>query len=366
MGSRPPIGHESGGMQTRLRQLVGSALFGATACCSWAFAINRTLNHTGDAPLRTLAQLALCVGLSAAAWMVWRRQPRWLLSATAVALGAFVVGEAHRLWLRESYGATVGAVQTVSWLQPVTTTDLAIDRYTVRAAKLGRDRLRVVHLSDLHVTEEIGPDYYARVSSEVKALEPDVIVLTGDYISKLERLDLFQRWLQDFPHAPDGTYAVLGNHDYWTQRPELVRDVLTRAGVKVLSGDCQASAGIRVCGTDVPWGPELAPSTLAAGSDFTLVLSHTPDNIYDVTDAKADAMFAGHTHGGQLRLPTLGALIVPSFYGRRFDRGHFVVGQTNLFVSSGIGADAPALRLWCRPAIVVVDFVGATRKAESG
>jgi uncharacterized protein len=90
-----------------------------------------------------------------------------------------------------------------------------------------------------------------------------------------------------------------------------------------------------------------------------LMLSHTPDNVYDLGDLGADAVFAGHTHGGQIRLPGLGALIVPSRYGRRFDRGHFVVDDTHLFVSAGIGADAPALRLWCPPEIVVVDFVGA-------
>ena len=91
----------------------------------------------------------------------------------------------------------------------------------------------------------------------------------------------------------------------------------------------------------------------------TIVLSHTPDNVYALQALGVDAVFAGHTHGGQMRLPFLGAIIVPSRYGRRFDRGHFVVGKTHLFVSTGVGADEPAFRLWCPPDLVAVDLVGS-------
>jgi predicted MPP superfamily phosphohydrolase len=93
----------------------------------------------------------------------------------------------------------------------------------------------------------------------------------------------------------------------------------------------------------------------------TLVLSHTPDNVYALAEQGATAVFAGHTHGGQMRVPWLGPLIVPSRYGRRFDRGHFDVEGTHLYVSAGVGADAPPLRLWCPPDLVVVDLVGKPR-----
>jgi predicted MPP superfamily phosphohydrolase len=115
---------------------------------------------------------------------------------------------------------------------------------------------------------------------------------------------------------------------------------------------------VRLCGTDAPWGPTFEPP----GSDAaaTLVLSHTPDNVYELAERGATVVFAGHTHGGQFRLPVLGALVVPSRYGRRFDRGHFAVEGTHLFVSAGVGSEAPALRLWCPPELVVVDLVGDT------
>ena len=93
--------------------------------------------------------------------------------------------------------------------------------------------------------------------------------------------------------------------------------------------------------------------------DFIIALSHTPDNIYDLAKLRVTAVFSGHTHGGQLRMPWLGALVVPSVYGRRFDQGHFLVDGTHLFVSAGIGADHPPFRVGCPPDILVVDWTPA-------
>jgi len=187
-------------------------------------------------------------------------------------------------------------------------------------------------------------------------------VMTGDYLSQADRLPRFAAWLEGLPRTPYGAFAVLGNHDYWVG-PVEIRATLTRAGVHVIGGDCADLAvddrHIRVCGTDAPWGPGLAPR--ARGDvDATLVLSHTPDNVYALAEQGATAVFAGHTHGGQFRVPIFGALVVPSRFGRRFDRGHFDVEGTHLFVSAGVGADAPPLRLWCPPELVVVDLVGRT------
>jgi hypothetical protein len=92
-----------------------------------------------------------------------------------------------------------------------------------------------------------------------------------------------------------------------------------------------------ITGTDAPWGGN-AP-VFESDADVRIVLSHTPDNIYDLSRRGATAVFSGHYYGGQLRLPVIGALVIPSRYGRRFDRGRFHVDGTNLVVSSGVGAD---------------------------
>ena len=98
--------------------------------------------------------------------------------------------------------------------------------------------------------------------------------------------------------------------------------------------------------------PRLAPDQLA------LMLTHTPDNVYRLSRLGFAAIFAGHYHGGQIRIPGLGSLVVPSKYGRRFDHGHFVVNNTHLFVTAGVGSAEPPLRLWCQPDVFIVDVEG--------
>ena len=86
------------------------------------------------------------------------------------------------------------------------------------------------------------------------------------------------------------------------------------------------------------------------------MLSHTPDNVFRLAERGASLVFSGHTHGGQIRLPGFGSVVVPSRFGGLFDEGHFQVDGTELFVSTGIGADMPILRIYCQPQILVVDL----------
>jgi predicted MPP superfamily phosphohydrolase len=353
---------------------VGLALVGAAAI--WVLAVNRVILNWTDSPQKVLTLCLLAVGLGALALVpAWSssRLPRvwpWLL-----VLALLAVGEVQRFWLRRAYLAE--AHGTVNLFSPVTTTALRTHHFTLAVRGLPAKRLRVVHLTDLHLSEELPAAYPIEVLHRVRAAKPDLLLLTGDYLSRAERLPLLESWLSGLPTTRYGAFAVLGNHDYWSRRAEQVRALLERAGVRMLGGECARivldaarDAGgslkresLSVCGNEAPWGPALEPERLkqAVKSSFaTLVLSHTPDNVYDAAELGATAVFAGHTHGGQMRLPGLGALIVPSRYGRRFDRGRFVIGSTRLFVSAGVGADAPPLRLWCPPEILVVELLPAS------
>ena len=275
------------------------------------------------------------------------------------------LGEARRLWLRNDY--RVESPPAASLFTPVTTTELRVTRFTLPVSGLPLPRVRLAHLTDLHVTNALPRSYRDRVQQELAALSPDLIVMTGDYISVSNRVPLLAEWLKGLPRARLGAFAVLGNHDYWTGEATHIRETLEQAGVSVLTAECRSVAldsahSLALCGTDAPWGPELEPNQVQAakrGALATLALSHTPDNIYDFAALGVDAVISGHTHGGQIRMPGLGAMIVPSRYGRRFDQGRFLVERTPLFVSAGIGADAPPLRLWCPPEILVVDLLPA-------
>jgi predicted MPP superfamily phosphohydrolase len=86
------------------------------------------------------------------------------------------------------------------------------------------------------------------------------------------------------------------------------------------------------------------------------MLTHTADNIYEISKTRPVAVFAGHYHGGQIVLPGIGPPIVPSRFGRRFHHGHYKVNGTRLFVTSGIGSAFPPVRIYCKPEILIVDF----------
>jgi predicted MPP superfamily phosphohydrolase len=350
---------------------LGSALrVGLAALCAfgvWAYCVNHYLLNLSE----SFAKQAMIVGLALAlaglalASLRWSPPRRAGLWPWFTVLLLFAFGEARRLWLRSNY--RVEATTRAELFTPVTTTALRVTHFTLRVPGLPVGRLRVVHLTDLHLSEALPSSYPARVLEQARKEKPDLLVLTGDYVSRAERLPLLASWLQGLPAARFGAFGVLGNHDYWTGQAPAVREVLRHAGVHVLTAECASVAltperTLALCGTDAPWGPEVLRSRLqatAGAATATLVLSHTPDNVYELEGLGVTALFAGHTHGGQLRLPGLGALIVPSRYGRRFDQGHFLVGGTHLFVSAGVGADAPPLRLWCPPEILVVDLLPA-------
>jgi uncharacterized protein len=252
-------------------------------------------------------------------------------------------------------------------LKAVTTTELLVQHFSIPVSNLGASRVRIVHVSDLHVTSSLPWGYYEEIHATVRGLSPDLIAMTGDYVSQKGRIGLFARWLEELPQTRFGAFATLGNHDYGTEAPEDVRGALRGAGVHVIGGTCKTveagGASLRICGTDDPWGPTLDGVAIRSEGPPLIALTHSPDNIYALRDLGVTAVFAGHTHGGQIRLPGLGALLVPSRFGRRFDRGHFVVDGTHLFVSAGLGADAPPLRLWCPPELLVVDLVSTGSSA---
>ena len=314
--------------------------------------------------------LALLIAASSSVPFVlgkWNRASQVAL----LVLGVFAVGEVHRLLLRREYRVetrwALPSEKAAEELHVDTTRDLRVQHYELAVggerALRGRERaVRFVQLTDVHVTERFPFEYYERLSALVQSRNADVLVLTGDLLSKRERLPLLERWLETLPAARLGRYAVLGNHEYWAHAEDEVRGALARANISVVAGACRAlplpesGAGLRICGSEAPWGPALRASALREGGETPfVVLTHTPDNVYELAGLGPFAVLAGHTHGGQLRVPWLGPIIVPSRFGRRFDRGHYRVDGTNLFVSAGAGADSPPIRVFCPADVLELD-----------
>jgi hypothetical protein len=220
-------------------------------------------------------------------------------------------------------------------------------------------RLRVVHLSDLHVNDRLGPEYYPGVMDRVSQAEPDLVFITGDFITEL-------RFAQDLPdllmrlHSRYGIFAILGNHDHWADTAEVTR-MVRNAGIEVIGNGTRrlsldGDLSLTILGCEEPWSPDRWTPPVIENGDLALALSHSADQVYRLSQAGADAVFSGHYHAGQFQLPLVGPVLVPSRYGRRFYHGHYVVGKTHLFVSAGAGASNPPLRLYCPPDVIVVDF----------
>lgn len=345
-----------------LIQVSSALIYAAAACCVFLILLNRLFMCILDRETKPLVLLVTFVVLVGGGIVLGYLLPRppWIYVPLAL-LTLVLVGEGHRVFVRRK-SAGLRPVDTIphacKLTAPVTTTALDVHRYRLPHKKWHGEPFRIVHLTDLHVHASLPLDYYQDVVSAAEETKPDLAVFTGDFISRVEALPILSQVLR--PIAGVETCAVLGNHDYWADA-DAVRAVVRGAGLRLLTNESiRISSGkreIAVTGYDYPWGTRARHIDAPAGEMFHIVLSHTPDNIYRLSSCSADLVFSGHYHAGQMRLPILGPMVIPSIYGRRFDHGHFVVNDTHLFVASGIGASHPPVRIWCRPDIFVVDIL---------
>ena len=233
--------------------------------------------------------------------------------------------------------------------------------------------LRIVQLADPHV-ERITKrerDIIARLN----ALQPDLIVLTGDYVNydyvREPRARQEAHTFLSQLHAPLGVYAVPGST--LVDLPETMAEVFAGLDITVLNDQAQAlpvGAGfIYLAGVKVDRGgrDRTVLSNLmqqAPPGAYSLLLYHTPDLIEVAAENGVNLYLAGHTHGGQIRLPFIGALITLSAYGRKYASGLYTLGPTTLYVSRGLGMEGlhlPRARLLCPPEILVISLAPSTQ-----
>jgi len=222
--------------------------------------------------------------------------------------------------------------------------------------------LRVAVLADLHVGSPFNG--LARLETVVQRTQqaaPDLVLLAGDYViqgvrgGRFETPETMARVLAGL-EAPAGVYAVLGNHDWWLDAPRVQKalesasiGVLEDRAVEIRHGTCrfwlagvsdflEGRHDVRAALQDVP------------ADAAVLVLTHNPDVLGQVP-ARVALTIAGHTHGGQVRIPGLGRPIVPSRFGQRYAIGHIVEDGRHLFVSPGIGTSILPVRFLVPPEI---------------
>lgn len=327
--------------------------------------LNRTLIQMKDGKVKGLATLVTFVVAPIGAGLIGLSigPSAWAL-VPALIIAGIMVGEVRRLAIRRRFHGTQPVVDGIGSRQSLrhflTTTDLVVARYTITVDSWSGRQLRIAHLSDFHIGANLPLSYFEHVVEKANEAAPDLVFLTGDFVAAHRHTSLLPGLLARL-HSRYGVYATLGNHDYWAGAEDIAR-VVAGAGAHLLRNsyhriEIEGTDGVVMGGCEIPWNTGPWESPPIRPGELALALSHTPDNIYRLSSEGWHAVFGGHYHGGQIRLPVLGPLVVPSRYGRRFDQGHFVVQGTHLFVSTGIGT-ASAARIYCPPDIFIVDIKG--------
>jgi predicted MPP superfamily phosphohydrolase/uncharacterized membrane protein len=233
--------------------------------------------------------------------------------------------------------------------------------------------VRVVQITDIHIERSSYRE--ASVIQKVDALQPDIIVLTGDYLNLSNLSDPtsaahFRQFAAQL-EAPYGIYAVRGSVE-----PTLESMALLVEGTDVVWLEQEAvtvnvrGQPVTLVGVACSHRQGLDAARLAQAVDgipadaFTLLLYHSPDLILEAAEHQVDLYLGGHTHGGQLRLPFYGAIITSSMYGKRYASGLFEEGDTTMYISRGLGFEGggmPRARFLCRPEIVSIELTGTKR-----
>lgn len=347
-----------------LVRFAGMVLTMASASAGYLYVLNRLLIQMRGKRLKSfMLRAGGLLTLAGSGLMGWRiGRSRWVLLSLAGCILA-AAGEARRLTIRGRHRGSDPVAEegpAVELARPATTTDLIMRHYEVPVEGWSGPALRVAHVSDFHLNSHLPMNYFQQAMHRVASVQPDLVVLTGDFVTYAKYIPLMAHVL---PIATGrlGSYGVIGNHDRWANAAA-VRAIARSSGVHMLDGapvrlPLENGHAVVLSGFEHPWGGGHWQAPERKGRELQIALTHTPDNIYTLQEHGFDAVFAGHYHGGQVRVPGLGPLVVPSRYGRLYDRGHFVFGRTHLFVTAGVGSAEPPLRIWCPPDVLVVDFL---------
>jgi uncharacterized protein len=236
--------------------------------------------------------------------------------------------------------------------------DLEVTRHEVFIDDLppSFDGYRIAFLTDTHVASFMRRGLYREAVAQAMRFDPDLVLLGGDFVTWERHIPLMAEVLLTGLEARDGVYAVLGNHDYWANADGVIAAMTARGVRFVINRSIPIRRGrdaISLVGID-----ELYRGNPDVDTAFALVdprvpclgLSHHPDIIGLLDGKRVDLLVCGHTHGGQIRVPFFGSIVVPSKHEARYASGFHREERVLMYVSRGIGA-IPPLRILCKPEV---------------
>jgi predicted MPP superfamily phosphohydrolase len=247
--------------------------------------------------------------------------------------------------------------------------DIALRRWPARL-----EGFTIAHLSDFHYDPLCSVHPLKAAIGMVNSLRPDLIALTGDFVS-VPLLSLNNRagasvaepcaHLLRQMQAPHGLWAVMGNHDFYTD-PVRVTNALRAAGIQVLANQSvpieRDGARFWLSGVnDVLGGDANLDATLqtVTGGEATVLLAHEPDYADHAARYPVDLQLSGHSHGGQVRIPLAGPLYLPEL-AKKYVAGLYNIGPLTLYTNRGLGTVILPVRLNCPPEITFLTFCRST------
>lgn len=256
---------------------------------------------------------------------------------------------------------------------------IATSQSVIRSANLPEsfDQFKIVHLSDLH-NKSFGKDQQ-RLVEKIRSIQPDIVVYTGDLIDSNRPGNEASLILMKELAAIAPVYYVSGNHEWWSGTFSSLELSLKDIGVQILRNEhvilAKGNDEIHIAGIDDPSHGmidqserEIAEQDIANSINglkedgFTILLAHRPELLSIYALFNFDMVFAGHAHGGQIRIPFIGGLVAPNQgFLPIYTAGEHELDKTVMIVSRGLGNSIIPLRVFNRPEIVVVTLEAAKK-----
>lgn len=217
------------------------------------------------------------------------------------------------------------------------------------------DGLKIVHLTDIHYGTIVNAKNLTNIVNQINQLKPDIVVFTGDLYD--ESIVLNDKIVNEIVtclkniNSTLGKFAVAGNHDYSS---DLFAQIITDSGFTYLENSSQIiydenNTPLEIIGFDDAWkgNPNY---NIPLSNNYKIVLVHEPDEISKILPLNVNLVLAGHSHGGQIRLPFIGALYTPNG-SKNYKNDYYAFTNTKMYISYGIGTSVLKIRLFNQPSI---------------
>lgn len=273
----------------------------------------------------------------------------------------------RRNFIRTVGMASIGSFAYARWVEP---SQLSITRKDIEIPQLppALDGMLIAQLTDFHYEPDRQNQLMADAVAATNAAKPDLICLTGDFITESPNvLAPLMEHLSGL-RAKHGVYGIMGNHDGWRSRHAVFKkhfktagfDFLINEGTRIdIHGD-----PLYLFGTDSIWSGKVDLPACYRGhhkNDPVLALVHEPD-VFDliIDEHPMDLQLSGHTHGGQCRVPLIGYAPIKVKYGQNYIYGDYAKENSRIFVSRGLGTVGTPVRFACAPEIALLTLRAST------